>query len=60
MTPPSWRERSIAERDEALQLACRGAMQLLDALPDPAERLRRHDPVPASTVALLRRLARVG
>jgi hypothetical protein len=31
-------------------------MQLLDALPDREARLSRIDPVPASTVALLRRL----
>ena len=55
--PPSWAGRSVAERAEAIKAACRAAMQILEAAPDRAERLSRIDPVPASTVALLHKLA---
>jgi hypothetical protein len=53
----SWRGRSIAERNRAIQAACRTAMQILDGVPDRRARLARIDPVPASTHVLLRRLA---
>lgn len=53
--PP--RVGSVAERALAVELACRSAMQLLEGLPDRDERLRRVDPIPASTTAHLRRLA---
>jgi hypothetical protein len=56
-SPPSWRARSIAERDRGIVVACRTAMQILEAAPDRARRLMRIDPVPASTRAHLRRLA---
>jgi len=55
--PESWRDRSIEERAWAIESACRTALQLLAAAPDREARLARIDPVPASTRALLRRLA---
>lgn len=55
--PESWRDRSIEERARAIESACRTALQLLASAPDRALRLARIDPVPASTRALLRRLA---
>jgi hypothetical protein len=54
---PSWKGRSIEERAQAVESACRTAMQLLAALPDRDARLQRVDPLPASSRALLRRLA---
>jgi hypothetical protein len=53
----SWRERTIEERARAIEQACRAALQLLADSPDRVARLRRVDPVPPSTLALLRRLA---
>ncbi|HUI25259.1 MAG TPA: hypothetical protein VL403_04170 [Candidatus Kryptonia bacterium] len=47
----------MVERGQAIEAACRAAMQLLQGVPDRQARLRRIDPVPASTRALLRRLA---
>lgn len=55
--PESWKNRSIEERARAIESACRTALQLLTAAPDRDARLTRVDPVPASTRALLRRLA---
>lgn len=52
----SWRDRSVGERARAIEQACRTAVQLLAGSPDRATRLRRIDPVPPSTRALLRRL----
>lgn len=49
--------RSVDERARAIVAACRAAMQMLEGMPDREERLSRTDPVPASTRALLRRLA---
>jgi hypothetical protein len=54
---PSWADRPLAERARAIEAACRTAMQLLENAPDRQARLNRIDPVPASTRALLRRLA---
>jgi hypothetical protein len=54
---PSWRERSVEERARAIESACRAALELLADSPDGEARLRRIDPVPASTRDLLRRLA---
>jgi hypothetical protein len=50
------RDRPIEERARAVEQACRAAMQMLAGSPDRAARLRRIDPVPRSTRALLRRL----
>ncbi|GAC1424549.1 MAG: hypothetical protein NVSMB57_16610 [Actinomycetota bacterium] len=47
----------MQEHADALIAACKGAMQILEGSPDRAERLARIDPVPASTEAILRRLA---
>jgi hypothetical protein len=47
----------MEDRAEAIELACRAAMQLLEGAPDRDERLRHVDHVPFSTRALLRRLA---
>jgi hypothetical protein len=55
--PESWRKRSLEERARGIESACRTALQLLAAVPDRDARLARIDPVPASTRALLRRLA---
>ena len=56
---PSWRERSVEERAQAIEAACRAAVQILAAsTPQQRQaRLARVDPVPPSTRALLRRLA---
>lgn len=54
----SWRARSLEERARAVESACRTAMQLLAGSSNRARRLARIDPVPASTLAHLRRLAR--
>jgi hypothetical protein len=54
---PSLRNISIASRAQAIETACRTAMELLEHSPQREARLRRIDPVPASTRALLRRLA---
>lgn len=54
---PSWRARSLAERDRGIVAACHSAMQLLQEVPDRAARLARVDPLPPSTRAHLRRLA---
>jgi len=53
----SWRGRTVEERAQAIEKACRAAVELLAASPDRAGRLRRVDPVPPSTRALLQRLA---
>jgi len=55
---PSWADRSVAEHASALEAVCLAAMQLLEGAPDRAERLSRVDPLPASSRALLHRLAR--
>jgi len=52
----SSRDRPVEERARAVEQACRAAMQMLAGSPDRAARLRRIDPVPRSTRALLRRL----
>jgi hypothetical protein len=46
-----------AERDRALQLACRDAMAILASSPAGARRLSHVDPLPESTVRILRDLA---
>ena len=56
--PPPWRDRSIEERDRAIQSACRAAMQMLADAPNRVDRLRRIDPVPDSTRAILGALVR--
>jgi len=53
----SWKDRSEADHAAGIVVACRSAMQLLAGAPDRDARLERIDPVPASTRALLRRLA---
>jgi len=57
MPTPSWADRSIAERAQAIESACRTAMQLLEGCPDREVRLARTDSVPASTRTHLQRLA---
>ena len=52
----SWRDRPVEERARAIEQACRAALQMLAGSPDRVARLRRIDPVPPSTRALLRRL----
>ena len=47
----------MLERALAIEAACRAAMQLIESAPDRLARLRRIDPVPDSTRALLCRLA---
>jgi hypothetical protein len=54
----SWRSRSLEERATAIESACRTAMQILEGSSDRARRLAHVDPVPASTLRHLRRLAR--
>jgi hypothetical protein len=54
---PSWRDRTPADHARGIELACEAALQLLAERPDRAARLDHADPVPASTRALLRRLA---
>lgn len=54
----SWRDRSLEERALAIESACRAAMQILEGSPDRERRLSRGDPLPPSTLDLLRRLAR--
>jgi hypothetical protein len=57
---PSWRGASLEERARALEAACAGAMELLEYSKEREARLRRIDPIPASTRAILRRLAASG
>lgn len=52
-----WPDDSDAKRGDAVEAACRTAMQLLQDVPDRERYLARLDPVPRSTRALLRRLA---
>jgi hypothetical protein len=46
----------MAERAEALESACRTAMEIVASSPDGRARLARPDPLPASTVRILHRL----
>ncbi|MGH7924613.1 MAG: hypothetical protein ACREQH_08495 [Candidatus Binatus sp.] len=57
---PLWRGASQAERARAIENACRSAMELLEDSEEREARLRRIDPVPASTRAIIRRLAASG
>jgi hypothetical protein len=57
---PSWRGASVEERARAIEAACAGAMELLEHSKEREARLRRIDPVPASTRAHIRRLAASG
>lgn len=57
---PSWANRSVEERARAIEAACAAAIQLLEDAPDRESRLHRLDPVPASTRAIIRRLASGG
>jgi hypothetical protein len=57
---PSWRGASLAERARAIESACRTAIELLQDSKEREARLRRIDPVPASTRAIIRRLAASG
>lgn len=57
---PSWRGASVAERARAIENACRTAMELLENSEEREARLRRIDPVPSSTRAIIRRLAASG
>lgn len=56
----TWRGRSIEERAEGIALVCQAAMELIDSSDDAESRLKTPDPLPASTKALLRRLANDG
>ena len=51
---------SIAERARAIENACRTALELLEDSKDREARLRHIDPLPASTCAIIRRLAASG
>ena len=57
---PSWRGASVAERGRAIENACRTAIELLEDSEEREARLRRTDPVPSSTRAIIRRLAASG
>jgi len=57
---PSWRGVGIAERARAIENACRTALELLEDSKDREARLRHIDPLPASTRAIIRRLAASG
>jgi hypothetical protein len=57
---PSWRGASVTERARAIENACRTAIQLLEDSKEREARLRRIDPVPKSTRAIIRRLAASG
>ena len=57
---PSWRGASLAERARAIESACLTAMELLEDSKEREARLRRTDPVPSSTRAIIRRLAASG
>ena len=57
---PSWRGAGIAERARAIENACRTALELLEHSKDREARLRHIDPLPASTRAIIRRLAASG
>jgi hypothetical protein len=59
-SPPSWAGRSLEERARGVEAACAAAIQLLGDGPDRARRLMQIDPVPASTRAIIRRLASGG
>jgi hypothetical protein len=50
----------VAERARAIESACRTAIELLQDSEEREARLRRIDPVPASTRAIIRRLAASG
>ena len=56
----SWRGASVAERARAIESACRTAIELLEDSKEREARLTRIDPVPASTRAIIRRLAASG
>jgi hypothetical protein len=51
-----WSGRSIEERARALESACSAAIQIVVSDSDPDDRLSRIDPVPASTMRIIRRL----
>jgi hypothetical protein len=57
---PSWRGASVAKRARAIESACRTAIELLEDSKEREARLRRIDPVPSSTRAIIRRLAASG
>jgi hypothetical protein len=57
---PSWRGVGVAARARAIENACRTAMELLQDSEQREARLRRIDPVPPSTRAIIRRLATSG
>jgi hypothetical protein len=57
---PSWRGASVAERARAIESACATAIELLQDSKEREARLRRIDPVPSSTRAIIRRLAARG
>jgi hypothetical protein len=57
---PSWRSASVAERARAIENACQTAIELLEDSKEREARLTRIDPVPASTRAIIRRLAASG
>lgn len=57
LPPEGWSERSVAERARALESACIAAMQIIASTPEGGERLARIDPVPASTLRIIRKLA---
>jgi hypothetical protein len=57
---PSWRGASVVERARAIENACRTAIELLGDSKEREARLTRIDPLPASTRAIIRRLAASG
>jgi hypothetical protein len=57
---PSWRGASVADRARAIENACRTAIELLEDSKEREARLRRIDPIPRSTRAIIRRLAASG
>lgn len=57
---PSWRGASMTKRARAIENACLTALELLEHSKDREARLRQVDPLPASTRAIIRRLAASG
>jgi hypothetical protein len=52
----SWSERSVRERALALESACSAAIEIMTSTGNLEERLGRIDPIPASTLRVIRAL----
>jgi hypothetical protein len=59
LSPDRWSDRSVAEHARGLESACATAMQIIASTPEGRERLLRLDPVPASTIRIIRRMAQL-